>query len=346
MKILVIEDSVVYRVAIKTALLDSDVISDVDTASNGNIGVQKIQSNTYDGVCLDLEMPVLDGIGTIKAIREFDKEIPIIIFSAQNIKAANKTFAALELGANDFIKKIENGFDVNENLKQIENELVPRFQALLGRKKNNTLLPKGLIKALDTQQAYRKGRKPDIICIGSSTGGPDTIKKIFQNLKNEISIPILLTQHMPPIFTKQFAESLDKNCSLTVVEAKDGDKIQNGWCYVAPGDYHMTLVNKEGRYFIKLNQDEKVCFVRPSVDVMLDSVVNNFRGKIASFILTGMGSDGAIGSQSVKSNDGIVVIQDESSSIVWGMPKSVYELDIYDDIVDLESISGVINDIT
>ena len=352
MKILVVDDSIVYRTAIKTSLANNSDIKEIKTASHGKIAVDMLKLEHFDAMTLDLEMPVMDGVESIKAIREFNKDIPIIIFSAQNINAANKTLKALEMGANDFVQKIEGSGDLNANLKMIESELVPKFKAFLNKLRSTqssfeTLIQKPSAVSKRSDTSYRRNFYPDLICIGSSTGGPETLKTIFKGLKPNISKPFLLVQHMPPIFTTQLAEALSKCSDLTVSEAKHGDILKSGHCYIAPGDYHMSLHKVNNEYCLHLDQTEKICYVRPAVDVMLNSVVDNFTGKIATFILTGMGNDGSNGCKYLKEkHKGVVVIQDEKSSVVFGMPKAVYELDIYDEMAPLSEISQIINDIT
>ena len=345
MKVLVVDDSVVYRTAIKTALAQNPEVSEVKVAGNGRIAVQLLQQESYDAMTLDLEMPVMDGMETIKAVREFNKDIPIIIFSAQNLNAANKTLMALEMGANDFVQKIEGSGDLSENLKMIEAELVPKFRAFIDKLAKSTA---PIVKANHSKGLnYRTQFAPQILCIGSSTGGPETLKEIFSKLSSPINMPVLIVQHMPPIFTTQLANALNDVCSvLEVKEAQDGDLLKPGHCYIAPGDFHMEIVSSGVGNVIRLNQGPKVCYVRPSVDVTLSSLVDNFQGNIASFILTGMGNDGADGCEKLKrSHKGIVVIQDEKSSVVFGMPKAVYDLDVYDDICSLEELPSVINDL-
>lgn len=356
MKILVVDDSVVFRTAIKTSLAESPEVNDVAVAGHGKIAVDKLKQEHFDAMTLDLEMPVMDGVETIKAVREFNKDIPIIIFSAQNLNAANKTLTALEMGANDFVQKLEGSGDLNENLKMIQSELIPKFKVFIerikARQKAPAPLPATVAPAATPQPVlkntqYKMGLKPNLICIGSSTGGPDTLKQIFKGLKPGINTPILLIQHMPPVFTTQMAKALNDNSHLSVTEAKDGDILMPGHCYLAPGDYHMELVEEDGNYVIRLNQNEKVCFVRPSVDVTLKSVNSNFNGRVATFILTGMGSDGADGCQSLKSKDkGPIIIQNEESCVVFGMPKAVFDLGIYDDMTDIQGVTSIINELT
>lgn len=351
MKVLVIDDSVVFRTAIKNALLSSSEVNDVRVANNGQIALQYLKTETYDAITVDLEMPVMDGIETIKEIRKQNTEIPIIIFSAQNINAANKTLKALELGADDFVQKVEGDGDIKSGLEMIEKELVPKLKAILERKNKsgNELIKSSLASSEQTTNAaasknYLIGPKPGVIVIGSSTGGPDALKYIFKNLQKGIKTPILIVQHMPPVFSKQLAISLNEFTDLAVKEAQDGDVILPGNCYLAPGDFHMKVIEGDNNQLsIKLDQSEKVCFVRPSIDVTLNSLVDCYRGIIGSFILTGMGNDGNQSTKRVRIKGGFVVIQDEASSVVWGMPKTIYESQHYTDMLSLEQIPDIIN---
>ncbi len=344
MRVLIVDDSIVFRTAIKTALLNSNAVTETDVASNGKIACEKLQQKEFDGVTLDLEMPVMDGIETIKKIREFNKTIPIIIFSAQNLKAANKTMKALEMGANDFVQKLQDSNDVNENLKMIENELVPKFKALVEKNKPHESQTKNLTsRDFDENRSKFVNFKANLICIGSSTGGPDFLMKIFKGLE-KLDVPVLIVQHMPPVFTTQFANTLDTVSSNKVVEAKVGDILEPGTVYIAPGDFHMTIKKSDGKYLIDLNQNEKVCYVRPAVDVLFQSVVETFQGKIGSFIFTGMGSDGANGCLAMRKNgENVVGIQDEESSVVWGMPGAVFNNKAYDAVLKPDEIINAIN---
>jgi two-component system chemotaxis response regulator CheB len=296
-------------------------------------------------------MPVLDGVETIKGIREFDKDIPIIIFSGQNINAANKTLEALHLGADDFVSKITTSIDINENFKMIQEELIPRFKALTARKQRffenrsqNKDVPVEVKRKINLDVNINIDLfRPDIICIASSTGGPDMLMTVFNGLEL-MKVPVVIVQHMPPIFTTQLAASLNKLSENTVVEAKHGEELLPGHVYLAPGDYHMEVKkNINGKYVTALNQEEKVCFVRPAADVLFKSVAENFNGKIASFVFTGMGCDGADGTGYIKNKDGIVMIQDEDSCVVWGMPRAVYEKKTYDGIFSPEKIIEKLN---
>jgi len=186
---------------------------------------------------------------------------------------------------------------------------------------------------------------PNIICLASSTGGPDALRKFFGDLE-KITVPMMLVQHMPPIFTTQLAATLNDLSENRVVEAKDGDILEGGTCYLAPGDFHMRVEEaQDGNYRISLDQGEKVCFVRPAADVLFESVVKNFRGNIAGVVFTGMGQDGAEGCKLIKETQGAVLVQDEDSSVVWGMPGAVVEFGAYDKVQTIPELAKSINKI-
>lgn len=340
MKVLIVDDSVVYRSAIKMALSQSGFCESVETANNGKAALERIEKEDFDIVTLDIEMPIMDGVEAIKEIRKINADIPIIVFSAQNNHAASRALNALENGASDIVKKIEGSGDVSENLKMIQSELLPRFKALVESSKK----PKSAIaRANNADRSYLKKSKPHFIGIGSSTGGPDTLKTIISKLK-DIHVPILIVQHMPPVFTTQLAKSIDKITHYTVVEAANNMPVKKDHIYIAPGDYHMRVVKSEDGYLIRLDQSEKVCFVRPAVDVLFKSMAQVMQDKpLACIILTGMGNDGADGCTHIKKQGGTVLIQDESSSVVWGMPKAVFEAQAYDDVLNLEQIPEIMN---
>jgi two-component system, chemotaxis family, protein-glutamate methylesterase/glutaminase len=357
-RVLVVDDSIVFRSAVRIAIGDMPEINELKVASNGKIAVEFTKAGGIDFIIMDLEMPVMDGIDAIKAIREFNKTIPIIIFSVQSIKGANKTLKALEYGANDFVQKIPGGKSAKENVDNIKNDLIPRIKALclrraipIGSPSTGNTTEKSVSHSssvLNTDSIDLKKYsmvRPSLILIGSSTGGPEALKKVFSQLKSHVKVPILVIQHMPPIFTEQLAKMLNKLCPLTIIEASDGDLLRPGHCYIAPGDYHMTIFENGLNKMIKLNQDPKVCYVRPSVDVTFNSAAANIRGKLVSFVLTGMGSDGVAGAKSIKDKNGFVLIQDEQTSVVWGMPGAVHREDLQDDMGTLDQLAQVINEI-
>jgi two-component system chemotaxis response regulator CheB len=321
MKILVVDDSIVFRSAIVSAISTENGIEVVRSLVNGKLALDYLeQHNDIDLITLDMEMPVMDGMETIKAIRKFNQKIVIIIFSAHTQKGAEKTFEALKLGANDFVTKPDNiGSNANESINSIKIELLPKILAFKDKLKISA--PKIVkdevpLTNLDKESLFLKDR-PELIVIGSSTGGPEALSAVFKNISGNVNVPMLVVQHMPPIFTEKLAEMLSKLSSVKVLEAKEGDTLKAGVCYIAPGDYHMVV---DSNKVIHLNQDEKVCFVRPSVDTLLFSLAKNFRGKILSIVLTGMGEDGAQGNIALNEKKSMIYVQDKDSSVVWGMP--------------------------
>jgi two-component system chemotaxis response regulator CheB len=269
-------------------------------------------------------MPVMDGLETIKEIRKTNSDVTIIVFSSLTVKGAEKTIEALNAGADDFVAK-PDGSDA------IESELLPKVLAFKERKikrssivaRKTAISPSAAVPSTSHAPNNEMPIKPKLILIGSSTGGPEALTTVFKSITEKVSVPMLLVQHMPPMFTEKLASSLSKVSPVEVREAKTGDKLMPGVCLIAPGDYHMTL-NKDGT--IILNQNEKNCFVRPSVNVLLDSVAQNFDQQVLSIMMTGMGDDGAAGTKKISDKGAYTYIQDKESCIVWGMPGAVFKV--------------------
>jgi two-component system chemotaxis response regulator CheB len=328
MKILVVDDSIVFRSAIVQAISGAQDLEVVRSLVNGKLAVDFLaQNRDIDLITLDMEMPVMDGMETIKEIRKFNKSVTIIVFSSLTQKGAEKTIEALNAGANDFVTKPETfNAKPEESVNLIREELLPKILAFKDRGEKKVVVNQQSYDNLSQELRpinpliYECKFRPKIIAIGSSTGGPEALAQIFKHINGKINVPILIVQHMPPIFTLKLAEMLNKLSEVEVREAKDGDRLLPGLCLIAPGDYHMT-VDKEG--IVHLDQREKVCYVRPSVDVLFNSLSENFKGHIMSIILTGMGEDGAVGSKKLFERNADIFVQDKDSSVVWGMPGSV-----------------------
>ncbi len=346
-KVLVVDDSIVFRTSITQALSSEYAIDVVGSASNGKVAIDMLKKNpSINLITLDMEMPVMDGMETIKEIRSFNKDIVIIVFSSQTLAGAEKTIKALSLGANDFVTKVESRGTIESSIEMIRQELAPRIKALAeARVRSIKKAPAEVSRPSTPADSVKKFRemlvKPKLICLGSSTGGPDTLSKIFSQL-NYIDVPMLLVQHMPPIFTSKLAEALNNLSENTVLEAQDGYQLKPGTCYLAPGNYHM-VIDRNG--IIRLNQEEKVCFVRPSVDVLFESVAENFKEQVLSLVLTGMGSDGANGCRALKRIDAYMGYQNEESCVVFGMPAAVANANVGAVEVDLALVPTLLNGI-
>jgi two-component system chemotaxis response regulator CheB len=346
MKVLIVDDSVVFRMAIKQALEEAEGVQIIGTLSNGQLAVDFLKrGKEVDLITLDMEMPVLDGLATIKEIRKINKSVPIIVFSSLTTKGAEKTIDALSSGANDFVTKEETGgaASIEKSLEMIRQSLIPKIKVFKSRVKApepSSLRPESApIKEAPSNLAMAK--KPRLIVIASSTGGPDALSRIFRGLKEgHDNVPILLVQHMPPVFTEKLAEMLSKNSpGYTVKEGKPGDILKPSTCYLAPGDYHMVL---KPDLTINLNQKDKVCYVRPAANCLFESVADNYKNQIASFILTGMGDDGADGLKKLAAKGSYNFYQDEGSCTVFGMPGAAMRTGLANEI-ELEKIADIIN---
>lgn len=348
MKILIVDDSVVFRMAIKQALGEVEGVQIADALSNGQLAVDFLKKgNEVDLITLDMEMPVLDGMETIKEIRQFNKKIPIIVFSSLTTKGAEKTIDALSSGANDFVTKEESGGanSIDKSLEMIRHSLLPKIEVF--KTKQGKAPPvevaqeSGPDKAKPQTPLITMAKKPKLIVMASSTGGPDALSRIFKKFeKYGSNIPILLVQHMPPVFTEKLAEMLSTvSPGYTVKEGKPGDKLEAGVCYLAPGDYHMVL---DSNLTIDLNQNEKVCFVRPAANCLFESVAENFKDQVLSLVLTGMGDDGADGVIKLSQKGSYNFYQDELSCTVFGMPGAVKRTGAANE-VSLENIPELIN---
>ena len=340
MKLLICDDSVVYRSAIKKALEESGKFTEFYLAKNGKEAVEIFKDNDVDCMTLDVEMPVMNGIETLKAIRDLDKDVPIVMFSAVTEKGAEKTLDALRFGANDFVRKIESSCDVSKNYEVIRNELIPKFESILNKKSSQK------INEFETKITDLSSFSPDLLLMTSSTGGPDALMTILPKLDLK-GRSLLLVQHMPPVFTTQLARRLDELCDFKVVEAQDKMEVTPDTCFLAPGDFHMTVKSMDNKLFIALNQEERVCFVRPAADVLFNSVRELPRHfKLICTVLTGMGYDGANGVKGLKessSHEVKVLIQDQKSSTVWGMPGEVYRNGHADVVGDLNNLAKIFN---
>ncbi len=347
-KVLVVDDSSVYRKILSNILQKDPQIEVVGSAANGKIALDLISKLKPDVITLDLEMPEMDGLETLDHIKKQNLPVGVIVFSSHSHAGARLTFEALEKGAFDFLPKPSNN-SFTQNIEKIANSLIPKIKLCYAK------------KLLSTQRAHPirplrptpapKSRislvtKRDAVAIGSSTGGPSALKEVLSQLDPKIYVPIFIVQHMPPVFSTQLAERLNKICPLTVKEAENGEVVKPKVVYIAPGDYHME-VNKKGEHvIIKLHKGPPENNCRPSVDVFFRSAAQVYKDKILAIVLTGMGSDGLKGAKMLKEKGAYIVAQDEESSVVWGMPGAVAKAGIADEIVPLSKVAHLISEVS
>jgi two-component system chemotaxis response regulator CheB len=338
-RVLVVDDSALMRKIISDMLVSSPDIEVIGKANNGKDAIEKVGRLKPDVVTMDIEMPVLDGLQTLGYIMS-ECPTPVIMLSAEN--SEDVTITAFQYGAVDFIQKPSGGIRVD--IAVIKDELIKKVKAAAGVKTSNLVFleEKKLNEKPEPEKVkYAKTRK--IVIIGTSTGGPRALQQVIPLLPRALNAAVLVVQHMPPGFTKSLADRLNKQSMINVREAREGDLVEPGAILIAPGDYHMIVKQqkREGRTIevISLNRDEKVQGVRPSVDVLLNSVAQIYGEDALGVILTGMGSDGSMGIRKIKNAGGIVIAEDESTCVVYGMPKVIIEQKMADYILPIDKIA-------
>lgn len=327
---MIVDDSAFMRKLISDMLSDITGVQVVGTARNGKDAIDRIDTYKPDIITLDVEMPLLNGIETLKILKK-NYDIPVIMLSSNT--NAEVTIEALELGALDFIEKPR---DMKDNLDEIKKDLEIKIDALFANKVN-ALKKKKLSGKIDSSSITNK--KIDAVVIGASTGGPKVLVNIISRLPQHIRVPIFIVQHMPEGFTKSLAERMDRESKIKVVEANDGMTIKGNTVYLAPGGFHMILTAKK----IKLNTEEKIHGVRPAVDKLFLSAAELYGSKLLGVILTGMGKDGADGMYHIKKFGGINIAQNEESCITFGMPGHAVSKGVIDTVLTIGEISDTIN---
>lgn len=338
--VLIVDDSVVVR-SIVSALLTEHAGVHCDVARNGQLALESIARSTPDLVLLDIEMPVLDGISTLREIRKTHPRLPVVMFSTLTERGASITIEALAAGANDYLTKPTGAAGLQAAREQLRVDLCARIDALCRRPAPRPPLvsqPPPLPKLAQRGA----GRPVELVAIGSSTGGPNALIELFSHLPAELPVPIVVVQHMPPMFTTMLARSLDGKSPIAVAEGQDGTELLPGHAWIAPGGMHMTVQKRGQTSLLGLNQDPPECSCRPAVDVLFRSVAASHGPGVLAVVLTGMGVDGCAGAANIRAAGGQVLAQDEATSIVWGMPGAVTQAGLADGVLPLDAIAGEI----
>ncbi len=337
---LIVDDAVVFRRGISDMLSDVSYIEVVGTASNGKIALMKIPSLKPDVMILDVEMPELDGIETLKALQEHYPEIRVIMLSIHTTRGADKTLEALSLGAMDFVEKPSGFSDYLGNFDKIRGDILPKLR-LLKLQKSFQAPPSQ--PTMFQRMPIISSKDYELIAIASSTGGPNALTTILPDIADDANIGMLIVQHMPPLFTKQFALSLDSKVSYKVSEAVTGDQVSRNSIFIAPGNYHMAvrIVGAERRIVLHQGPLENGC--RPSADVLFRSVAEIYGKHVLGIVLTGMGKDGLEGAKLMKERGATLIAQDRVSSVAWGMPRSIIEAELADFVLPLHEIAHTVN---
>jgi two-component system chemotaxis response regulator CheB len=345
-RVLVVDDAVVVRKLITETLRRDPELDIVGIAANGKIALQKIPQVNPDILTLDIEMPEMDGLATLRELRKVYPKLPVIMFSTLTQKGAVATLEALSLGASDYVTKPANVGSVTEAMEQLEKELIPRIKVLcrhliVAPPAPENVKPAGARVAVSAPLPPRPG-PIEIVCLGTSTGGPNALTEVFAHLPADLPVPIVIVQHMPPLFTAMLAERLTAHSRIPCHEGAEGQVIERGHAYIAPGGKHMEVQRPGIRTQLHLHEGPPENSCRPAVDVLFRSVAAAYGSSVLGVIMTGMGQDGLRGCEIIRENRGHIVVQDEATSIVWSMPGSVAKAGYADRTLPLNQIAGEI----
>ncbi len=355
-KVLVVDDSGLYRRVLSDALRSLPEVEVVGSAATGSCVVEKVRELAPDLLTLDIEMPGMNGMAVMEALRQASLDVKVLVISSLTVSGGRLTLQALQNGAFDFITKPTES-SAQENFRNIREELAPRLRALAHRLEVQNILRSGIAAKPAAQNATRpraalqeairaaipavpSGRKPELVVIGVSTGGPNALATIFSTLPHDIGVPIVIVQHMPPIFTGLLAANLSAHSAVPIHEARHNEEIVPNTAYIAPGGKQMRLIpTSSGARVLQLADDPPENCCRPSVDYLFRSVANHFPARALAVILTGMGDDGTAGLRLLKRGGSTVIAQDEASCVVFGMPKAAIEAGVVDMVLPLGAVA-------
>jgi len=339
LRVLIVDDAVVVR-RILSETLTADPDLEVFSAANGRIALQKLDQVSPDIVTLDVEMPELDGIETLKELRKARPLLPVIMFSTLTERGAAATLDALAAGANDYLTKPANVGSVALASARIKEELIPRIKVLCRFRQLSQQAAQSPAAVASVIRPASGVRGPvDVVAIGVSTGGPNALSAILPALPGDLPVPVVIVQHMPPIFTRLLAERLAAQCSVGVEEASPGMILSPGKVIIARGGVHMALRRVGGRVSVELNNDPPENSCRPAVDALFRSASAAYGARMLGVVLTGMGSDGLRGCEIIREAGGQVIVQDEATSVVWGMPGFVARAGLAESQLPLQQIA-------
>ena len=335
-RVLIVDDSALVRRLLCEALESSAEVKVAGTASNGAIALARIPQLNPDVITLDIEMPGMNGIETLLEIRKLYPKLPVIMFSTLTERGAAITLEALSLGASDYATKPTNSESLASAMERVRRELLSKIVSLASR--SSKAVP-ALARVISPARRKPSGQPIDILAIGTSTGGPNALAAVIPHLPPNFPVPVVVVQHMPPVFTRLLAERLNACSPLSVREGAAGETLEPGQVWIARGDHHMTVARKGTGVVLSLNQEPPENSCRPAVDVLFRSVAQIYGPGVLGVVMTGMGADGARGALQIRDAGGQVVVQDEASSVVWGMPGAVVSEGAADKICPLTEIS-------
>ncbi|MFO8031229.1 MAG: chemotaxis response regulator protein-glutamate methylesterase [Desulfohalobiaceae bacterium] len=355
-KVLVVDDTIFYRKLLSDMLKALPEVQVVGTANNGKIALSRIRSLKPDLVTLDVEMPEMNGLQVLQTILDEGLQTKCLLVSSLTEKGGEITVQALQLGALDFITKPQ-AQNAEENKQLLQKSLAPKIRSFIQQKRLWKQPPGGKVRearparparpSQDLEEILARSKdlekrteKSQAVAIGVSTGGPNALAKFLPALSLDLNVPVFVVQHMPAIFTASLARSLDPKCPMQVKEAENGEQVRPNTIYIAPGGQQMKVagVGQFQDKVIRITDDPPENNCKPSVDYLLRSVAREYGSKGTAVIMTGMGQDGKLGAKVLKASGGVCIVQDEASSVVFGMPKSVIDAGLSDMVVPLQQL--------
>ncbi len=386
-RVLVVDDSAVIRRLVCDALSEDPEIEVVGQAKNGKVGVERAVELQPDAVTMDVEMPVMNGVEAVRALRRLQPRLPIVMFSTQTERGASATLDAHAAGASDYVTKPSNVASFAESQRNVREQLVPKLKALAASRRaadaGRTLAsrgrvapgaagaparpaspagphgrggpqggrsgpparaprgaPPGAVPAPGRPARTRRAAPFGLLVVGSSTGGPDALANVLPKLPGDLPVPVLVVQHMPPVFTRLLAQRLDAQSALSVAEATHGEPLRPGRALIAPGGFHLAVRRHGALPVAELTEDPPENFCRPAVDVLFRSAAAVYGDKVLGVVLTGMGRDGERGARVLRDAGGEVFAQDAETSVVWGMPGAVVGAGQADRVLPLPAVAG------
>ena len=345
-RILIVDDSAVMRSLLRAVVCAEEGLEVAGTAADGESALSAIESLHPDLILLDVEMPVMDGLVTLRQMRARGYRMPVIMCSSLTQRGAQVTIEALACGAADYVTKPAGQASREAATRALALDLIPRIRALTSRPQSQPLLPSAARSplALPMPPAHKPqpvSSTPVVLAIGVSTGGPEALDLLLPALPANFPLPVLVVQHMPELFTKLFAQRLDGQCRLRAREAAEGDSVRAGTIYIARGNWHMEVLaaSRPGQPpTLHLNQGPLENHCRPAVDVLFRSAAAVYGSGVLALVLTGMGSDGLAGCRAIRDRGGSVLVQDEATSTVWGMPGAVANAGLAHQVLPLQAI--------
>jgi two-component system chemotaxis response regulator CheB len=342
LRVLVVDDSVVVRRMLARTLSTDPAIEVVATAPNGRIALSRIAQYAPDVVTLDVEMPEMNGLEMLAALRKTHPSLPVIMFSVFTESGSTATLSALAYAAVDYVTKPPSGTGTDVASKIIREDLVPKIKLHLPAADGAEcavpqpkMIPASYPDVSIRQQAEWLTRRVDVVVIAVSTGGPNALEELLPCFPADFPVPILIVQHMPPVFTKLLANRLAAKSRISITEASANSVLKPGHAWLAPGGSHMAVERINGEARIKISQSPPHNSCRPSADILFRSAADVFGSHVLAVVMTGMGQDGLRGCERIREVGGQILAQDQASSVVWGMPKFVAQAGLVDQILPL-----------